>query len=180
MFLHLSVNHSVHRWHGVHPLGRHPPGQTLTGQTRSGGVPDAPLDLLIYCTSGTSGGSKGHLRRAPPRTKLFLISCSFWENLYVGAFPWRVVALSYGKSWIPPPGHYTTKGVYLILVVWSFTHKFSSMNSVLLIERTHHLDMKSLAAKNISVAIIKKVWKLHRWIMSCLFSSNKRSSKDLF
>ena len=30
------------------------------------------------------------------------------------------------------------------------------MNSVLLIERTHHLDMKPLAAKNISVAIIKK------------------------
>ena len=37
-----------------------------------------------------------------PRTKIFLISCSFWENLYVGAFPWRVGAASYGKSWIRP------------------------------------------------------------------------------
>ena len=34
---------------------------------------------------------------APPprlRTKIFLISCSFGENLYVGAFPWRVGAPS--------------------------------------------------------------------------------------
>ena len=31
----------------------------------------------------------------PLRTKFFLISCSFWENLYIGAFPWRAGA--------PPP-----------------------------------------------------------------------------
>ena len=38
----------------------------------------------------------------PPRTKIFLISCSFWENLYVGASPWRVGAPSCGESWIRP------------------------------------------------------------------------------
>ena len=42
-------------------------------------------------------------RADPPlRTNIFLISCSFWENLYVGAFPWRVGAPSYGESWISP------------------------------------------------------------------------------
>ena len=43
---------------------------------------------------------------APPlRTKIFLISCSFSENLanlYAGAPSWRVDAPSYGKSWIRP------------------------------------------------------------------------------
>ena len=46
---------------------------------------------------------RGRSRRAPLYgTKIFLISCSFGENLYVGAFHWRVGAPSYGKSWIHP------------------------------------------------------------------------------
>ena len=28
--------------------------------------------------------------RTPLQSKIFLISCSFWENVYVGTFPWRV------------------------------------------------------------------------------------------
>ena len=69
---------------------------------------------LIYIHSG---GSKGRRpRRAPPlRTKIFLISCSFWENLanvYVGApqelaappesciRPWYIN--SEILSWLPP------------------------------------------------------------------------------
>ena len=39
---------------------------------------------------------------APLRTKIFLFSCSFWENLCIGAFPWRVGAPSYGESLIRP------------------------------------------------------------------------------
>ena len=55
--------------------------------------------------SWTSGGSKRGC--SPLRTKIFLISCSFWENLYVGAFPWRVGTPSYGKPWTRPCRHYT-------------------------------------------------------------------------
>ena len=55
-----------------------------------------------------SGGFRGRPRRVPPlRPKIFLISCSFSQNLaksYVGAPPPppRVGATSYGKSWICP------------------------------------------------------------------------------
>ena len=45
-------------------------------------------------------------RRMPPlQTKIFLISCSFWENpayLYVSAPPLGVGAPSYGESCIRP------------------------------------------------------------------------------
>ena len=32
-------------------------------------------------------------------TNIFLISCSFWENVYVGAFPW-IGAPTYVEPWI--------------------------------------------------------------------------------
>ena len=35
----------------------------------------------------------------PLWTKIFVISCSFLGNLYVGAFVWRVGTPCYGKSW---------------------------------------------------------------------------------
>ena len=42
------------------------------------------------------------IQGGPKWTKIFLISCSFWENLYVGASPWRVCSPSYWESWIRP------------------------------------------------------------------------------
>ena len=60
------------------------------------------LKMSLNCTEMAyinSGGSKGAPSAPTLRTKIFLISCSFWENLgnlYVGAL------LSYGQSWIRP------------------------------------------------------------------------------
>ena len=52
----------------------------------------AHLDISVYEGISTSRGNwaPGATTPPPPRTKIFLISCSFWENpanLYVGAPP---------------------------------------------------------------------------------------------
>ena len=63
-----------------------------------------PLKSVALSTSAVADLG-GHSRRAPPlRAKIFLISCSFSQNLaksYVGAPP-RPGAPSYGKCWIRP------------------------------------------------------------------------------
>ena len=58
-------------------------------------------NLKIPSNGGSKGGAPG-TRPPPLRTKIFLISCSFWENpanLYVGL---GVGAPSYGESCIRP------------------------------------------------------------------------------
>ena len=64
--------------------------------------PDPPDPRLYKC----GGGSKGAC--APVRTKLFLISCSFWgnlANLYVSVPP---------QGWRPPGGEF-----WIRLCTWS-------------------------------------------------------------
>ena len=57
-----------------------------------------PLIKLVV----NSGGSKGVPLVYAPTDQNILNFMHFLENLYVGAFPWRVDALSYRQSWIRP------------------------------------------------------------------------------
>ena len=52
------------------------------------------LVLMYGIMYGSSGGSKGDVRDAPPGIQILSISCSFWENL----------AKSYVGALSPPPG----------------------------------------------------------------------------
>ena len=47
-------------------------------------------------------GAPRHAPPPPPTEQNFLNFMHFLENLYVGAFPWRVGGPSYGESWIRP------------------------------------------------------------------------------
>ena len=64
-----------------------------------------PVCLSVYYFSTFAVADPRGRPRRPPRTKIFLISCSFSENLsnlYAGAPSWRVGALPMGNPGSAP------------------------------------------------------------------------------